>query len=496
MKRAVLQSLLHRIMKKSGSGVLGLLLIAGLLLSGCRGSEGPGTETAAPSSAEATSSIQEESTEKSSETEPQEASTEKTEEETKQALPEADPEAVLSAWQAYYDILLEKEEEIRSWEPDEDYTAEESGVYRNTAFCDIAFDTAPEFLYVEASENGGTGCRFHIVSMKEDGPAEVYASPENSEECADRHYCFFTVSGDRRLYEYCSPADGGFLEGWYYYETQDDGTLARKELTVAGEEAYFYQGQECPEESYRELTGMLLSGMENVLFYQPLSIFRSDLDGASSAVTDFGMNADEAVSFLKGELYTGPETNEYPDVLMDFVRQERYLEAGQEYYTDAGAAEITFGLYDFNGDAYPELLISNGSPNLTQRVLHVYGFSDAAFHYLGDAGFRECNLYTAPGSAYRGVFCTGGDSGFIMDFYYELQEDGSIRSEMVASYEDTSFKVESHDEQRVTQDLALYEAWANARPLEGREASYIPMMTEEELVQALPGILQNAGSGE
>ncbi len=389
-----------------------------------------------------------------------------------------------TAYRCFLSILTEERENILRWTQEE----QEDGSFPGTALCDISGSALPELLYITLSgEEGQTNPEtvLHAVSVQYGETKEILRLSLSESE--KKSSCFFTIEGDRRLYEY-SESEGDLLaETWYYYEEQADGTLSREELVTrqSGKDPenqdvrYYYRGTECGADSYEGIAQPLLDRMENILLYFPAGLFEDGLKDASGAA-DFGMTADDAISFLRSEIsFSDTSSGKLSDLLYDYIIGERYLISGAKYYTEPGNAEITFGLYDMNGDGGQELLISNGSGSLTDRTVHVYEFTDGAFFYRGDAGFRECRLFISPGSPFCGVFCTGGDSGFIMDIYYEMREDGSITSEMVASYEDTSYKIESHDEQRVTDNLQLYQTWAEARPSAGKEAVYVPMQTAD-----------------
>ncbi len=427
------------------------------------------------------------------------AAEERTEETTAETVVEpADEEDFLNAYQKYYKILRESRG---------GFGPVSTGA--QAALCDICGNGLPELLYLTAENTADPGASpagnsgspessadaseiLHIVSPYGEEVSDIFSLklPPDPEE--GHSWCFFTIADDRRMYEYSADPEDAEKKYWYYYEPISDRSLQRTELLMqhlsAGDDplfggTFFYMGTECTRESGQEVVRSLLSGMENVLLYRGDRLKEEGFFSLSASAEEYGMSRDQAAEFLRSEIRMLGGTQGLSEDLMYYLEGSEYLESGPEYYTGDGASEIRFGLHDMNGDGAPELLITNGSAALSARTAHVYEPENGSFRYLGDAGFRECLFYTAPGTECPGVFCTGGDSGFIMDIYYELQEDGTIRSEMVASYEDTSYKVESHDEQRVTQDMQLYETWLNACPKEDRPGSFVLMMTREEIME-------------
>ena len=478
--------------KKAYRACAPILVSALLLASGCRsavsdsssGADDPETVTSVSSEAESVtlpeSSEETETTEEKTESVPDETSAEEVPETSSEPVDDQD---FLKAYRQYYQLL--RENGSKDGDPG-------AGI-RRVALCDICGNGLPELLY-------RTDTGFTIISSGEEQASEIFSLPlpSETEEAAD--WCFFTIADDRRLYEYSCDPDDIRRKHWYYYEPFSDGSISRTELLMQqqseGEDLlyggiYFYMGAECTVESGQEVVRSLLSGMENILLYSSDRLRENGFFSASASAEDYGMSAERTEDFLRSEIRRLGGVEGFQVELTYFIEGQEYLESGENYDTGEGAAEIRIGLHDLNGDGTPELLITNGSAALSGRTAHVYEPENGSFGYLGDAGFRDCLFYTAPGTDYPGVFCTGGDSGFIMDIYYELQEDGTIRSEMVASYEDTSYKVESHDEQRVTPDTGLYEAWLAARPTAERPGTFVRMLSREEILEQGAQALQN-----
>ena len=432
------------------------------------------TETTALPSAESTEGGKEESL-----TETSEPKTEASETEPAVIEP-GDP---IAAYRVYMEVLQQERDGIARWDPDGS-SADAGGNALNVALCDITGDSAPELLYLSAKEEEKKktqSAALRILSLTEGRAAELLNLEEIGHPDESPYYCFFTVSGSRTLYAYMGSADESGTDTWYWFETQADGALQRRELAMkrpasASESGCFYMGESCSQEKYQNLINLLLTGTENILLSSPQDVFSERFHGTETTAEHYGMSVDQAVSFLRSELSAEvPEADDFESVLRDFLLTERFLVSQEKYYTEEGSTELLFGLHDMNADGTPELLIQNGSPLYAELTDHIYGFEGGTFRYLGDAGFRECELWTAPGSAYPGVFCTAGHSGFITDVYYGMQEDGTVQSEIIATYEDTSYKVQTHDEERVTNDQALYDTWLMMRPLEGREAVWVQM---------------------
>ncbi|MBR6406220.1 MAG: hypothetical protein IKS18_08545 [Lachnospiraceae bacterium] len=413
-----------------------------------------------------------------------------------------EPGDTTAAYRTYLEVLQKEKEQIARWNPDAGVSG--AGTAENVALCDISGDDAQELLYLVSEQEEGKevqSAALHILSVSDGTSANLYSwdglgNPEES-----RFYCFFTVYGSRMLYAYTGSADAERTDSWYYYETLTDGTLLRRELAVkkpapaAGEAEYYYMGESCSEGKYRSLTDLLLSGAECILLCSSENVFQECFPDAELFANHYGMSADQAISFLRAELSDlVPASDDFETALWDYLLMEQYLVSGEIYETGEDSAEIVFGLHDMDADGTPELFISNGSPLYAQLTDHIYRFENGNFCYIGDAGFRECLLWTAPGSAYPGVFCTGGHSGFISDIYYGVQADGTVQSEIVATYEDTSYKVETHDAQRLTADQGLYDTWAAMRPAEGREAVYVEMHPLSWIKEnGIDAFLQEAG---
>lgn len=480
------------------AGVLMLLLSLSVLLS-CEQNIFPTVQSeqnTGTASTEEQSEAPSESTSKSSaeETAPDSSK------ETEPALIEpGDPEA---AYRFYLDTLQNERDRVVRWNPDADASAD--GTAKNVALCDITGDDAPELLYLTAAQEEGKQVEtavLHILSVSKGTAAEIYSWDDVGFLEESRYYCFFTVSGSRMLYAYAGSADQERTDLWYYFETQGDRTLLRRELAVrrldsTSEDAeYSYMGESCSEDKYRSLTDLLLSGVESILLSSSEKVFEDCFPGRGTGGQHYGMSADQTISFLRSELAAlVPVADDFATALWDYLLMEQYLVSGEIYETGEDSAEIVFGLHDMDADGTPELFISNGSPLYAQLTDHIYRFENGNFCYIGDAGFRECLLWTAPGSAYPGVFCTGGHSGFISDIYYGVQADGTVQSEIVATYEDTSYKVETHDAQRLTADQGLYDTWAAMRPAEGREAVYVEMHPLSWIKEnGIDAFLQEAG---
>lgn len=192
------------------------------------------------------------------------------------------------------------------------------------------------------------------------------------------------------------------------------------------------------------------------------------------------MDVDRAISFMNEIIPRETEDwDDFASMLKDFILNERYLVGSAEYVTGEGAEEITYGLHDMNGDGTPELFISNGDPQFSYKTNHVYRYKDGRFIYCGDAGFRESVLWMAPGSAYPGVFCSGGHSGIVSHVYYSMQKNGTVVPETVATHEDTTYKIENHDDKIVTNDYALYEVCMTNCPTPEREACVLKMVNAD-----------------
>ena len=112
-----------------------------------------------------------------------------------------------------------------------------------------------------------------------------------------------------------------------------------------------------------------------------------------------------------------------------FVLNQEYLQVGLNFNSDA-YIQPRFSLYDFDKDGVPELFAFNGGPSLAQSTVYVFKHESWGISYVGNVGFRGCELYYYGDSAYPGVFCSDGNNGVIRTVYYELQSGNLTSSEI------------------------------------------------------------------
>ena len=146
----------------------------------------------------------------------------------------------------------------------------------------------------------------------------------------------------------------------------------------------------------------------------------------------------------------------------DLVMNRRYLTYGQEYDTATrGDYEIAFCLHDMDGDGVPEIIISNGVDYMAGRTNYVYGFRSGKIVYLGDAGFRESELYYYPGAAYPGLFCFDGNMGYYDVYYYTVDGTGvvcvSVFTEQYVTDDDPYTWLDTPIIKQNTSDRALFD---------------------------------------
>ena len=109
------------------------------------------------------------------------------------------------------------------------------------------------------------------------------------------------------------------------------------------------------------------------------------------------------------------------------IDQEFYdLESPIFYHPDPFEAELEpmlYGLYDFDRDEIPELLIHNGDLSMGGRTNRVFTFRDSEIIYIGDAGTRMCVLNYFPNSSYSGLFCCDGNTDYYYTHYFPKNGD-------------------------------------------------------------------------
>ena len=74
------------------------------------------------------------------------------------------------------------------------------------------------------------------------------------------------------------------------------------------------------------------------------------------------------------------------------------------------------------------MLVFNGGPSLAASTDYVFTCVSGNIKYVGNVGYRGCNLYYYEGSSYPGLFCSDGNNGVIRTTYYEMR-NGSIASQ-------------------------------------------------------------------
>lgn len=110
-----------------------------------------------------------------------------------------------------------------------------------------------------------------------------------------------------------------------------------------------------------------------------------------------------------------------------FVINQEYLQSGLSFNSDA-YTQPRFSLYDLDQNGEPELITFNGGPSLAASTDYVFTSESWGVNYIGNVGYRGCELYYYEGSPFPGVFCSDGNNGVIRTTYYELR-DGSILSQ-------------------------------------------------------------------
>ena len=411
------------------------------------------------------------------------------EDEAESAIPvEPDTESGrLAAWKQYLELLNSEKEKILAWNS-------EGAV----AFVDITGNATPELIYLTAEEKNGELLpgKLHIVSAK-DGMLQILFESEGSAFPAeDGRFCLFTTKNNRTLYCYTREQKSGDRIMWDYFEEQPDGTLLRTQLCSVFSEidafdasaprSFHYLQKSCSEADYRSLTDTLQLTAKNVLFKAPDAVIAEDLTVFPEELVNCEFTLQDAIQYLSDTIANAaPETGSFTEQLKQFVQLRQYLKSGEHFETGDGSDEILFGLHDFDRDGQPELLITNGSPNFSEKTDYVYRRNEDSFSCIGEVGFRECVLFTAPDSAYPGVFCMAGHSGLTTAVYYAPGEDGRILPEVVATHEDTTYKVESHNDTVVTKDQGLYQTFLAACPQEGREAVLVEMLPEAAFISSL-----------
>ncbi len=109
-----------------------------------------------------------------------------------------------------------------------------------------------------------------------------------------------------------------------------------------------------------------------------------------------------------------------------FVLNQEYLQSGLNFNSDA-YTQPRFGLFDLDQNGVPELFAYNGGPSLAASTDYVFTYESWGVNYIGNVGYRGCELYYYEGSTYSGLFCSDGNNGVLRTTYYELR-DGNITS--------------------------------------------------------------------
>ena len=122
-----------------------------------------------------------------------------------------------------------------------------------------------------------------------------------------------------------------------------------------------------------------------------------------------------------------------------------------------------FSLYDMDRDGIPELL-GGGNEAMAGNCYRVFTFRNGRIVYCGEAGFRECRLYTIAGTNYTGLFCHEGLDRVRDTVYYNLKNDTVVGQRVweceykFILQEDDAYTEEPDRLTRYTDDIDLYDA--------------------------------------
>ena len=112
-----------------------------------------------------------------------------------------------------------------------------------------------------------------------------------------------------------------------------------------------------------------------------------------------------------------------------FILNQEYLQIGRSFNSDA-YTQPRFSLYDLDQNGVPELFAYNGGPSLAASTDYVFTHESWGVNYIGNVGYRACELYYYAGSPFPGVFCSDGNNGVIRTTYYEMSDDGILSQDL------------------------------------------------------------------
>ncbi|MCR4606304.1 MAG: S8 family serine peptidase, partial [Oscillospiraceae bacterium] len=170
-----------------------------------------------------------------------------------------------------------------------------------------------------------------------------------------------------------------------------------------------------------------------------------------------GKNAPQVANEKWSEAYEAYKEyvlNQTPDWKDDpsLINGQTFTLDGLKYYKDQ-YSEPKYALYDIDDNGIPELIIFNGCPFMAEAQDYVFTYENGQVKYLGNIGFRSCNLYFFDGAEYCGLFCSDGNGGYFLTNYYYI-DNGTTVSEHVKDYifDETGNVVNT----QVTSNAALY----------------------------------------
>ena len=171
-----------------------------------------------------------------------------------------------------------------------------------------------------------------------------------------------------------------------------------------------------------------------------------------------GEHTYQLVSYYIGnDLFTEP-VDQHPDwskLYYRFIINKQYMSISQPIY-NSEYYPIVFSLHDLDADGTPELIMYNGCPGMAGAADYVFTCTDGKIKYVGNVGFRQCDLYFYNDKNYPGLFCTDGNGGWFQTDYFSLKNGAIIREGVLEKEYLADDEMEEPKITKITNDDVLY----------------------------------------
>lgn len=159
------------------------------------------------------------------------------------------------------------------------------------------------------------------------------------------------------------------------------------------------------------------------------------------------------------EKATSVKASSWETAYETFILDKGYANTTQKYYK-TNENQIKFGLYDFDGDDVPEIVVKNGAKNESEMANYIYAYKNKKVVYLGKAGEYDSDFMYVSG--YPGLVWTGGTAGKYSSYYYSVKNEKLVSELVMEETIDYVNNQMNYSYVQKTKDDELYIACKNA----------------------------------